>query len=98
MKKKKSDFRPNSLWTLPSAGLLLFLTVIPLIMLLVFSFMNRNLFAGQPWPGWTLKNITRMFNDTTFWNAVGTTFEYALWKIVLIITAKRQQANSISRQ
>ena len=33
MKKKKSDFRPNSLWTLPSAGLLLFLTVIPLIML-----------------------------------------------------------------
>ena len=70
-KKKKTDFQKNSLWTLPSGVLLLFLTVIPLVMLLVFSFMNRNLFAGQPWPGWTLKNITRMFSSATYWRLLG---------------------------
>ena len=43
----------------------------PLLMLLVFSFMNRNIFAGQPWPGWTLRNITRMFGSATFWRLMG---------------------------
>ena len=49
MKKgKTSGFQKNSLWTLPSGVMLLLLTIVPLVMLLVFSFMNRNLFAGQP--------------------------------------------------
>ena len=65
--KKKSNFQKNSLFTLPTGVLLLVLTVIPLIMLLVFSFMNRNLFPGQPWPGWTTKNIVRMFTNPTYW-------------------------------
>ena len=65
--KKKSNFQKNSLFTLPTGVLLLVLTVIPLIMLLVFSFMNRNLFPGQPWPGWTTKNIVRMFSNPTYW-------------------------------
>ena len=59
-KKKRSNFKPVSLWTTPSVIMLLCLTVIPLLMLLVFSFMNRNIFAGQPWPGWTMTNLTRM--------------------------------------
>ncbi|MBQ6385002.1 MAG: ABC transporter permease [Lachnospiraceae bacterium] len=66
-KKKQSRIPAGSLWTLPSAGLLLCLTLIPLFMLLIFSFMNRNLFAGQPWPGWTMKNITRMMKSATYW-------------------------------
>ena len=33
--------------------------------------MNRNIFAGQPWPGWTLRNITRMFSSATFWRLMG---------------------------
>ena len=86
-KKKRSDFRPNSLWTLPSAGLLLFLTVIPLLMLLVFSFMNRNIFAGQPWPGWTFKNITRMFQAATFWKLMGKSLIIATIVTLICIVA-----------
>ena len=67
MKKKRTKFRPGALWTTPSVILLLCLT----ILLLVFSFMNRNIFAGQPWPGWTLRNITRMFGSATFWRLMG---------------------------
>lgn len=66
-KEKKERLNLNCLWTLPSAGLLLCLTIAPLAMLLVFSFMNRNMFAGQPWPGWTLANLTRMMESETFW-------------------------------
>lgn len=71
MKKKRTIFRPGALWTTPSVILLLCLTILPLLMLLVFSFMNRNIFAGQPWPGWTLRNITRMFGSATFWRLMG---------------------------
>ena len=67
MGKMKKQIKKNSLWTLPSAGLLLCLTIAPLIMLLIFSFMNRNIFAGQPWPGWTTDNLLRLFCSTTFW-------------------------------
>lgn len=71
MKKKRTEFRPGALWTTPSVILLLCLTILPLLMLLVFSFMNRNIFAGQPWPGWTLRNITHMFGSATFWRLMG---------------------------
>ena len=86
-KKKSSGFRTNSLWTLPSAGLLLFLTVIPLLMLLVFSFMNRNIFAGQPWPGRTVKNITRMFGAATFWKLMGKSLVVASIVTLICIVA-----------
>lgn len=66
MQQKEKRFHPNCLWTLPSAGLLLCLTIAPLLLLILFSFMNRNLFAGQPWPGWTLNNITRMLEAESF--------------------------------
>ena len=32
-----------------------------------------------------MRNITTMFADAKFWSSVGTTFEYALWKLVFII-------------
>lgn len=62
---------PAALWTLPSAGLLLGLTVAPIVMLLLFSFMDRNIFAGQPWPGWTMENLTRMLASESFWRLLG---------------------------
>lgn len=71
MKNGKRKFQAGSLWALPSVGLLLCLTVAPLVMLLIFSFMNRNMFAGQPWPGWTLNNLTRMMESKTFWPLLG---------------------------
>lgn len=99
MKSKKRGvcLHPNSLWTLPSAGLLLCLTIIPLVMLLVFSFMNRNLFAGQPWPGWTLKNITRMFGSDTYWRLLGKSLLTALTVTVICIAAAYPSAWAIAK-
>lgn len=68
MKQKEKKFHPNCLWALPSAGLLLCLTIAPLLLLILFSFMNRNLFAGQPWPGWTLNNFIRIMESESFWS------------------------------
>lgn len=78
---------PGCLWTLPSAGMLLSLTVIPLLMLFLFSFMNRNLFAGQPWPGWTIKNITRMMSSGTYWRLMGKSLLTALEVTLICIIA-----------
>jgi len=69
--RQKKTIQPTALWTAPSIVMLLCLTVIPLLMLLVFSFMNHNIFAGQPWPGWTFDNITRMVQSDTFWRLLG---------------------------
>lgn len=71
MKKTKNALRPASLWALPSGAMLLCLTIAPIAMLLLFSFMNRNIFAGQPWPGWTLGNLTRLLESETFWMLLG---------------------------
>ena len=70
-KKQKTRFQPTTLWTMPSIAMLLCLTIIPLLMLLVFSFMDRNIFAGQPWPGWTFDNLIRMAESGTFWHLLG---------------------------
>lgn len=32
-----------------------------------------------------LKNFERMLNDTTFWNSITTTFEYAFYKLITVI-------------
>lgn len=69
--ERKKRWRAGRLWALPSAGLLLCLTIAPIGMLLVFSFMNRNIFAGQPWPGWTFGNVTRLMEAETFWMLLG---------------------------
>ena len=86
-KKRKDDFPTTSLWALPSAGMLLCLTIIPLCMLILFSFMDRNIFAGQPWPGWTLKNVTRMMTSDTFWPLMGKSLLTSLMVTVICIVA-----------
>ena len=97
MKKKKVNFQANSLWALPSAGLLLCLTIAPLVMLLIFSFMNRNMFAGQPWPGWTLNNLTRMLESQTFWPLLGKSLLTALKVTVICIIAAYPAAWAIAK-
>ena len=71
MKRTKSRRQPARLWALPSGAMLLCLTVAPIAMLLLFSFMDRNIFAGQPWPGWTLGNLTRLLGSESFWLLLG---------------------------
>ncbi len=96
-KKKRAHVSPNSFWTLPSGVLLLCLTLIPLVMLLVFSFMNGNIFAGQPWPGWTSGNITRMMHSGTFWKLMGKSLLTSLLVTVICIIAAYPSAWAIAK-
>jgi len=97
MKHRTKRLQPVTLWTTPSLVLLLCLTVIPLLMLLVFSFMNRNIFAGQPWPGWTLNNITRMIESDTFWRLLGKSLMTALKVTLICIIAAYPSAWAIAK-
>ena len=95
-KKPKAKIRPTSLWTSPSIVMLLCLTVIPLLMLLVFSFMNGNLFPGRPWPGWTIGNVTRMMGSE-FWRLMGKSLLTALEVTVLCIIAAYPSSWAIAK-
>ena len=95
--QKKKRIQPVALWTTPSIVMLLCLTVIPLLMLLVFSFMNRNIFAGQAWPGWTLNNITRMIESGTFWRLLGKSLLTALEVTLICIVAAYPSAWAIAK-
>ena len=95
--RTKRSLQPVTLWTCPSLILLLCLTVIPLLMLLVFSFMNRNIFAGQPWPGWTFNNITRMIESDTFWRLLGKSLLTALKVTLICIIAAYPSAWAIAK-
>lgn len=70
-KMKKSSFRIGQFWAGPSALLLLALTIVPLCMLVIFGFMDGNLLAGQPFPGWTLNNFKDIFSTDTFGHLLG---------------------------
>jgi len=93
----RKRFQPVTLWTTPSIVLLLCLTVIPLLMLLVFSFMNRNIFAGQAWPGWTLNNLVRMAESGTFWRLLGKSLLTALEVTLICILAAYPSAWAIAK-
>lgn len=97
MNQNKRKIHLNSLWTLPSAGLLLSLTIAPLLLLLLFSFMNRNLFAGQPWPGWTIKNITRLLEAESFWNLLLRSLRTGVIVTVICIIAAYPAAWAIAK-
>ncbi|MBR5534474.1 MAG: ABC transporter permease [Ruminiclostridium sp.] len=93
----KKPFNPVALWTSPSIVMLLCLTIVPLLMLLVFSFMDRNIFAGQPWPGWTLDNIIRMVGSDTFWRLLGKSLLTAAEVTLLCIVAAYPAAWAIAK-
>ena len=94
---KNKRIQTTSLWTIPSIIMLLCLTIIPLLMLLVFSFMNRNIFAGQDWPGWTLNNITRMIESDTFWHLLGKSLLTASEVTLICIAAAYPTAWAIAK-
>ena len=64
-KTKKNTFKIGSLWAGPSALMLLCLSLIPLAMLLLFSFMDGNITNGV-FPGWTMENFQKMFSSNVF--------------------------------
>jgi raffinose/stachyose/melibiose transport system permease protein len=83
MRLKESGGVSSWLMLSPSLIFLAVCSIWPFIWIFRYIGYNYNGFTAQ-YIG-VGKNITRMFNDSTFWASVGTTFEYALWKIVLII-------------
>ena len=93
----KKKFQLVTLWTAPSIVLLLCLTIVPLVMLLVFSFMNRHIFAGEPWPGWTMNNLTRMIESNTFWRLLGKSLMTALKVTLICIVAAYPTAWAIAK-
>ena len=56
---------------LPSAAFFLALSIIPLSMLLIFSFLDGNLGPDGSFPGWTTANYVRMFSKTMFSRLMG---------------------------
>jgi len=64
--KRKTSFNTNSIWVSPTVILLFCFTIVPLCLLIIFSFMNGNIFAGGEWPGWTLNNFAKLFHRGTF--------------------------------
>ena len=95
--KNLKKFQPGAAWAFPSAAMLLFLTIIPLGMLIIFSFMDRNIFAGQAWPGWTIGNVTRMLESETFWRLMGKSLLNALIVTAICIVAAYPAAWAIAK-
>jgi len=56
------------LFALPSAAMLLLISIVPLIMLILFSFVDGNFTVQQGIKGFTLGNFTSMFASPTFSN------------------------------
>lgn len=83
-KETKSSFRIGSLWAGPSSLLLLCLSIIPLSMLLVFSFMDGNM-MGNGFPGWTVQNFVKMFSTDIFSKLMGKSLGIGLLVTVLCI-------------
>lgn len=73
---------PSTLMLIPAIFFLLVCSVYPFLWVFRYVLCNYNGF-NSTFTG--MANIQRMLSDTTFWNSVGTTFEYALYKLVFII-------------
>ena len=84
-KRKEQRLKPGAYLTLPSVGMLLCLMIVPLVMLIVFSFMNRNMFPGRPWPGWTLDNWIRLMEAEVFWQLLIKSLGMAALATVVVI-------------
>ena len=66
----------------PVVFLLLICSIYPFIWMFRYVCYDYNGFQAT-FTG--TRNFTRMLSDTTFWNSVGHTFEYALYKLIFII-------------
>ena len=63
MKEKRAELRPGELWSTGGVILLLCQKSLPLLMLSLWSFLSRNILAGQPWPAKMLRFIKLNMNS-----------------------------------
>lgn len=85
-RKKKRKFTKDSF----VSGAMLAPAVLFLCVCSIYPFIWIFRYVAYDYNGFTAtytgsKNFTRMLNDTTFWNSVGHTFEYAFYKLIFII-------------
>jgi len=84
MRLKESGGVASGLMLAPSIIFLCVCSIYPFIWIFRYILYNYDgIPAHTRYTG--LRNITTMFADAKFWGSVGTTFEYALWKLVFII-------------
>lgn len=86
LKMKKMHSRGDSIAT----ALMLTPAVIFLIVCSIYPFIWIFRYVSYDYNGFTAtytgtRNFTRMLSDTTFWNSVLHTFEYAFYKLIFII-------------
>lgn len=84
--KKKTKFTRDSL----VSGLMLSPAVLFLCVCSIYPFIWIFRYICYDYNGFTAtytgtRNFTRMLGDTTFWNSIGHTFEYAFYKLIFII-------------
>lgn len=87
---KKKKIKAHSRGERIAAMLMLTPAVVFLIVCSIYPFIWIFRYVCSDYNGFTAtytgsRNFTRMLSDTTFWTSVGHTFEYAFYKIVLII-------------
>jgi len=61
-----NKFTKGSLWVAPSSLLFLCLSIVPLCMLLLFSFLSGNIGINGEMPGYTVNNFIKIFSSITF--------------------------------
>ncbi len=84
MRLKESGGVSAGLMLAPSLIFLAVCSIYPFVWIFRYIMYNYDgIPAHTRYTAW--KNFTTMFADTKFWSSVGTTFEYALWKLVFII-------------
>ncbi len=82
MRLKESGSVAAGLMLAPSLIFLCVCSIYPFIWIFRYIGYDYNGFVARPVG---FRNFTRMFSDVTFWNSVLTTFEYAFWKLIIII-------------
>ncbi len=76
---------PTKFLILPSAALLLGLSIVPLMMLILFSFVDGNVSSTQGITGFTLQNFLSMFQNATFSNLMVKSLNIALLVTIVCI-------------
>ena len=83
--KLKKRREPVKLLILPSAAMLLFISMIPLLMLIVFSFVDGNITTTTGISGFTLDNFKMAFSSAAVPSLMAKSFYIALVVTLLCI-------------
>ncbi len=79
----------------PGSGWLLLFFLVPLSLMLVYSFLRRGLYGGVE-PVFTLENYQRFF-DPLYWGILKRSFTYALWTTLLCLGIGYPMAYAIAQ-